>query len=73
MNRETRNALIAAALIMLAIGGGLLLMPKIMTYVSGFGPAGGIAVAFVFMAGFFLVLWLRGRYQERHRDDRTDG
>jgi hypothetical protein len=71
MSRETRNACIAAALIMAAIVGGMLAMPKIMPYVAGFGPAGGIAVAFIFMAALFVVLWLRGRYQSRRHDDRA--
>ncbi len=71
MSRDTRNAFIAAAVIMLAIGGGFLLMPTVMNQVAGFGPAGGVIVAIAFMAAFFVVLWLRGRYQRR-REDNTE-
>ncbi|HMB47033.1 MAG TPA: hypothetical protein VKN63_02035 [Afifellaceae bacterium] len=73
MNRENRNAFIASAAIMAAIFGGMLAMPKIMPYVARFGPVGGIAVSFAFMAALFVVLWLRGRYQSRHRDERESG
>ena len=69
MSRETRNAFIAAAAIMAAIAAGMLLMPTLMTYVAGFGPAGGIALAILFMVSVFGVLWLRGRHQNRHRSD----
>jgi hypothetical protein len=68
MSSETRNAFIAAAVIMAVIVGGMLAMPTIMTYVTGFGPAGGLALAIFFMVAFFAILWLRGRYQNRRRD-----
>ncbi len=67
MSPETRNAFLAAGLIIAATVGGMLAMPTIMTFVTGFGPAGGIALAVIFMLGFFAVLWLRGRYQRRRR------
>ncbi len=72
MSSETRNACIAAALIMAVIAGGMLAMPTIMTYVTGFGPAGGLALALAFMGAFFAILWLRGRYQNRRRNGSED-
>ena len=62
---------VASALIMAAIVGGMLLMPRIMEAVSriGGGPIAGAVVAIVFVAALFGVLWLRGRYQARKRVD----
>ncbi len=56
---------VAAALIMAAVVGGFLVMPRIMLAVSGGGPVVGVAVAILFIVGFFAVLWLRARYQRR--------
>ncbi len=56
---------VAAALIMMAAVGGFLVMPRIMLAVSGGGPLVGVAVAILFIVGFFAVLWLRARYQRR--------
>jgi hypothetical protein len=66
---ETRSALIASAVIILATVVGWLLMPKIMLLVSKGGPFVGVAVAILFMLGFFAVLWLRSRYQQRSQRD----
>ena len=66
-----RGPFIAAALIMAAIVGGMLLMPRIMEAVAalGGGPVAGAAVAVGFVAALFGLLWLRGRYQARKRVD----
>ena len=56
---------VAAALIMAAVTGGWLLMPRIMLLVSGGGPLAGVAVAVAFILAFFAVLWLRARRQRR--------
>ena len=63
--RENRNALIAAAIIMAAFVGVAFFMPDIMTAVGGFSPVAAGVVAVVFVAAFFLIFWLRGRYQGR--------
>lgn len=65
MSRESRNALIASALIMAFFFFGMLAMPTIMTFLTGFGPIGGAALAVLFMAAFVAVFWMRGRYQQR--------
>ena len=71
MSRETRSALIASALIMAFFFFGMLAMPTIMTYVTGFGAFGGLALALVFMCAFVAVFWMRSRYQQR-LDKRSD-
>ena len=69
MSSETRGALVASALIILAAVGGWLIMPRIMLLISSGGPFVGVAVAILFMLAFFAVLWLRARHQRRvHRD-----
>jgi len=74
MSPETRNAFIAAAAIMAFVFFGMLAMPTIMTFVTGFGPAGGLGLAVIFMSAFVALFWLRGRHQRRHHksdDDRN--
>ena len=69
MNRETRNSVIAAAVLMLVFGVGAYFLPGIMIAAGSVSPWMGVAVAVVFVAAFFLVFWLRGR--ARRRDDGT--
>lgn len=57
--------LIASGLIMAAVIGGFLLMPRIMLAVSDGGPLLGVLVAILFILAFFAVLWLRARHQRR--------
>ena len=44
---------------------GMLAMPTIMEFVSGFGRYGGLALALIFMGAFVAVFWMRSRYQQR--------
>jgi hypothetical protein len=57
--------LVAAAIIMIAVVAGWLLMPRIMLLASGGGPVAGLVIAILFMLAFFAVLWLRSRHQRR--------
>lgn len=61
MDKNNRNAAIAAAIILIGFLTVGFFMPDIMLAVGNYSPlaAGGIAVAFV--AAFFLIFWLRGR------------
>ena len=63
------SPLIASALILLAVTGGWLLMPRIMLAVSGGGPLAILSVAVAFVMAFFAVLWLRARHQRRIQGD----
>ncbi|MGY6706984.1 MAG: hypothetical protein ACXIVF_01550 [Rhizobiaceae bacterium] len=67
MKPETRSAIIGAA-VFLAIFGILgFFMPGILISVAETSPWLAIVIAVVFIGAFFLVFWLRGRYQDRRR------
>ncbi|MGH6926360.1 MAG: hypothetical protein ACRED5_21745 [Propylenella sp.] len=66
---KRHEPLIAAAVIMVAVTAGWLMMPRIMLLVSGGGPLAGVAVAVAFILAFFAVLWLRARRQRRFEGD----
>jgi hypothetical protein len=65
MNRDTRNAAIAAISIMILFGLFAFYLPTIMLAA---GKISGILAAFVavlFIVALFLVFWLRSRAQRR--------
>ena len=61
MDRESKNAAIAALCIILLFGVGAYYMPSLMLALGKVSTvlAGAVAVAFVL--AFFLLFWLRGR------------
>jgi hypothetical protein len=61
MDKETRNAAIAAACIMISFGLVAYFMPTIMLSVGQVSTAVAGAIAVLFVVAFFLVFWLRGR------------
>jgi len=66
MKRDSRNALIAAAWILLIFGIGGYFLPKVILAVGDYSTIAAGAVAALFVLAFFMVFWLRGRYQRRH-------
>ena len=66
---KRNEPLVAAAIIMVALIGGWLAMPRIMHLVSGGGPVVGVAVGIAFIMAFFAVLWLRAYQQRRIKGD----
>lgn len=68
MDRETRNAAIAALWIMVLFGAAAYYLPTIMLAAGGISTVLAAAVAIVFVLAFFIVFWLRGRSQ-RGKDD----
>lgn len=68
MDRDTRNAAIAALWIMLLFGIAAYNLPKLMLAAGSIsGVLAGI-VAVVFLLGFFAVFWLRSRHQRKNQD-----
>lgn len=65
MDRETRNAAVAAALILLVFGLSAYFLPTIMLAVGKVSTVLAAVVAAIFMLGLFVVLWLRGRSQRK--------
>ena len=65
MDRETKNAAIAAAVILLLFGLAAYFLPAIMLAAGKISTVLAAVVAVVFMVGLFVVLWLRGRSQRK--------
>lgn len=65
MDRDTRNAVIGAAWFMLIFGIAAFYLPTIMLAVGDYSAIAGGVVGILFVAAFFVVLWLRGRSQSR--------
>lgn len=65
MDKSTRNAAIAAAIILLGFGFVAYLMPTIMLALGETSPFAGGVVAVLFVLAFFGVFWLRGRSQRK--------
>ena len=65
MDRSTRNAAFAAALILVFFGVVGYYMPAIMVWLGGMSPYAGAAAAGLFVLAFFGIFWLRGRSQRR--------
>lgn len=68
MDRDSKNAAIAALCIILIFGVGAYFMPSLMLALGQVSTvlAGAVAVAFV--AAFFLLFWLRGRSRRNKPD-----
>jgi hypothetical protein len=65
MDRNNRNAAIAAAWIMLIFGITAFYMPSIMLAVGSVSTIAAGVLAALFVLAFFGVFWLRGRSQKR--------
>jgi apolipoprotein N-acyltransferase len=65
MDRDTRNAAIAAFCIMLIFGVGAFWLPTIIIAVGNYSTVAAGIVAVLFVAAFFMVFWLRGRRKGR--------
>lgn len=61
MQRETRNAAIAALIILLFFSLAGFYLPKVMLALGSISPVLAAVFAVLFVLAFFLVFWLRGR------------
>ncbi len=67
MNPESRNAAIAAFIIMLAFGLGAFYLPTIMLALGSLSTAAAGIFGVLFVVAFFAVFWLRGRFRDKWR------
>jgi len=65
----SKNAAIAAALILAGVAVLFLAMPGIVVALGDISPWLGYAVVVVFTLGFFAIFWLRSRVQRGKRDN----
>jgi membrane protein implicated in regulation of membrane protease activity len=68
---NARSSAIAAALIIIGVGVVFFLMPDIMLWLGQFSPWLAALFGTLAVLAFFLLFWLRGRYQ-RNRDAGSD-
>ena len=68
MIRKDRNALAAAAVIMLAFGLTAFYLSAIMLAIGEVSPIAAGGVALLFIAALFIVFWLRARSQQGKED-----
>jgi hypothetical protein len=62
---DSRSAAIAAAIILLVAGTILYLMPNMILWLGDFSPWLATAFGICVILCFFLIFWLRARYQRR--------
>jgi uncharacterized membrane protein len=65
MDHDTRNAAIAAAIILLLFGLAAYFLPTMMLAAGKISTVLAAVIAVIFMVGLFVVLWLRGRSQRK--------
>ncbi|WP_159589079.1 hypothetical protein [Chelativorans xinjiangense] len=63
--KENREAIIAAAVILVGFGLAAFFLPRVMIAVGDISTVAAVVVAILFVAGFFLIFWLRARSQRR--------
>jgi hypothetical protein len=66
VEQGNRNSALAAAAILIGFGMLAYFMPTIMLAIGGYSPAVAGVVAVAFVGAFFLVFYLRGRFQRRN-------
>ena len=70
MKTSDRASVLAAVLIMGGCGLVFYLMPRVMLWLGESSPWLAAVIAVMAVLAFFLVFWLRARYQKR-RDDQA--
>jgi Flp pilus assembly protein TadB len=62
---QNRQSAIAAAIFLIVAGTALYFMPQIVLWIGRYSPVLAVAVGVAVIAAFFLVFWVRSRYQKR--------
>lgn len=62
-DRKQTSPLLAAAIIIIAVGLLFYVMPKIMVWLAEFSPWLAAAFGTLAVLSFFMIFWLRARHQ----------
>lgn len=62
---KERSPAIAAAVILLVVGAALYLLPTIVLSLAAISPWLATATGVIIVLAFFVIFWLRARYQRR--------
>ncbi|THA63684.1 hypothetical protein E5176_19475 [Ensifer adhaerens] len=65
MQNKEKSPAIAAAIILVVAGLGFFVLPSIMLKLGDISPWLAAAFGVIFVLGFFLLFWLRARYQRK--------
>ncbi len=65
MQNKEKSPAIAAAIILVVAGLGFFVLPSIMLKLGEISPWLAAAFGVIFVLGFFLLFWLRARYQRK--------
>ena len=65
--KSDKSSAIAAAIILVVVGAALYFLPRIVLWIGGYSPALAVIVGAVIIAAFFLIFWVRSRYQKQKR------
>ncbi|HEV7304994.1 hypothetical protein [Ensifer sp.] len=65
MQTKEKSPAIAAAIILVLAGLGFFVLPSIMLKLGEISPWLAAAFGVIFVLGFFLLFWLRARYQRK--------
>ncbi|HEV7316999.1 MAG TPA: hypothetical protein VGO04_00100 [Ensifer sp.] len=65
MQTKEKSPAIAAAIILVVAGLGFFVLPSIMLKLGDISPWLAAAFGVIFVLGFFLLFWLRARYQRK--------
>ncbi|MCK3779170.1 hypothetical protein MZK49_20905 [Ensifer sesbaniae] len=65
MQNKEKSPAIAAAIILVVAGLGFFVLPSIMLRLGDISPWLAVAFGVIFVLGFFLLFWLRARYQRK--------
>ncbi len=63
--RKERSPAIAAAIILIVVAVGFFFLPPMMLWLGDFSPWLAAVFGTLFVLGFFIIFWLRARYQRR--------
>ncbi|MBO3762048.1 hypothetical protein J5J10_20625 [Ciceribacter sp. L1K23] len=64
-SNNNRSSAIAAAIIILVVGVVFYFLPSLVLWIGDYSPALAVAVGALGVMAFFMIFWVRSRFQKR--------